>query len=113
MQEKWKQEQAKRDVRLVVDGAKVQCLLCSNPVGTLKVSYNTPSIQDKLTATIKDKEKLNLLFSGTCMKSPIKCSYGSTDIKIIDCGQRNTFALDAPPSWKRHQKNMQMCNLTK
>lgn len=69
-QERIKKEKAKKDQRLVIDGAQIQCTLCSNPLGTLLVTYDTPSIQGKKTATVKDKGKMNLLFSGTCMKSP-------------------------------------------
>lgn len=68
--ERLKKEKAKKDLRLVIDGAQLQCTLCSNPMGTLLVTYDTPSIQGKKAATVKDKGKMNLLFTGTCMKSP-------------------------------------------
>lgn len=69
-EERESQEKSLDDVKLVIDGAKLQCTLCSNPTGTLKVMYLTPTIDDKMIATVKDKSKLNLLFTGTCMKSP-------------------------------------------
>ncbi|WP_018344293.1 PAAR-like protein [Cytophaga aurantiaca] len=74
--EQAKKVEAKKEARksdqkqkLVVDGAKLQCKLCSNQQGLLKVTYDTPSIQGKLAATVKDKGKPNLLFAGTCSKS--------------------------------------------
>lgn len=70
VKERTRKEKAKKDLRLVIDGAKIQCTLCSNPLGTLLVTYDAPSIQGKKTATVKDKGKANLLFTGTCMKSP-------------------------------------------
>lgn len=76
VEEQVKKVEAKKDVRksdqkqkLVVDGAKLQCNLCSNPQGILKVTYDTPSIQGKLAATVVDNGKPNLLFAGTCSKS--------------------------------------------
>ncbi|WP_018344942.1 PAAR-like protein [Cytophaga aurantiaca] len=65
-----KQAKAKEDQKLVINGAKIQCTLCTNPLGTLMVTYNTPSLQGMPIATAKDKDKPNLLFMGTCMKSP-------------------------------------------
>ena len=68
--ERTKKEKAKKNLRLVVNGAIIQCNLCSIPIGTLKVTYDTPSIQGKKTATVKDNDKLNLDFKGTCTQSP-------------------------------------------
>jgi len=65
-----KQEKAKEDQKLVISGAKLQCTLCTNPLGTLMVTYDTPSLQGMPIATVKDKGKPNMLFMGTCMKSP-------------------------------------------
>jgi hypothetical protein len=121
--EKKKEEKAAADLKLVIDGAKIQCTLCANPIGDLKVNFDTPTIQNKKTATVKEKDKKSLIFKGNCSKSPqssspcasvmqldkwkdvgtskvqdqfplllkstIKCNYGGTDIKIIDCGQKN------------------------
>ncbi|ABG57949.1 DUF4280 domain-containing protein [Cytophaga hutchinsonii] len=65
-----KQEKAKGDQKLVINGAKVQCALCTNPLGTLLVTYDTPSLQGMPIATEKDNGKPNILFVGCCMKSP-------------------------------------------
>lgn len=48
----------------------MQCPLCTNPLGTLLVTYDTPSLQGMPIATRKDNGKANMLFMGTCMKSP-------------------------------------------
>lgn len=68
--EREKHKKAADGMRLVVSGAKIQCTLCTNPIGTLMVTSLTPTIQNKPIATIKDKEKANLMFTGTCSKSP-------------------------------------------
>lgn len=68
---KKKQKKAKGDLKLVVMGAKVQCSLCTCPIGTLTViNPMVPSTQGKLTATESDNTKLNIVFTGTCTKSP-------------------------------------------
>jgi hypothetical protein len=121
--ERKKEEKAADDLKLVLDGAKLQCTLCANPIGELKVNFDTPTIQNKKTATVKEKDMKSLMFKGNCTKSPqsaspcagvmqldkwkdvgtskvqdqfplllkstIKCNYGGTDIKIMDCGQKN------------------------
>lgn len=68
--ESTKQQKAKADQKLVISGAKLQCSLCTNPIGTLMVTYDTPSLQGMPIATEKDNGKPNMLFMGTCMKSP-------------------------------------------
>lgn len=68
--EKAKKAKAKEDLKLVVHGAKIQCLLCTSPMGTLLVTEDRPTIQNKIIATVKDTKKTNFLFTGTCMKSP-------------------------------------------
>lgn len=70
MTEEEKQAKAKNDLKLVINGAKVQCTMCSNPMGTLLATNNTPSIQGQPTAIVKDKQKINLIFAGTCLKVP-------------------------------------------
>jgi len=69
-EERESKEKSLDDVKLVIDGAKIQCTLCTNPMGTLKVMTSTPTIEDKMIATVKDNTKLSLLFTGTCTKSP-------------------------------------------
>ncbi len=56
--------------KYVCNQAKIECQMCANPVGTLMVTSNMIKLQGKQWATAKDKEKTNLLFQGTCMKSP-------------------------------------------
>jgi hypothetical protein len=68
--ERKKNVKAKKDRRLVIDGAQIKCTLCTNPIGNLVVTYDTPTIQGKKTATVKDNGKMNFLFKGTCTKSP-------------------------------------------
>jgi len=54
----------------VCNGAKVECLLCSKPQGTLMVTSNQVKVQDKFFATEADNTKANFIFEGTCIKSP-------------------------------------------
>lgn len=56
--------------KYVCDGAKILCKLCSNPIGNIIVTSNTIKLQDNLYSTEADKQKNNLLFKGTCSKSP-------------------------------------------
>ena len=54
----------------VCNQAKIECLLCSKPQGTLMVTSNMVKIQDQFFATEGDNTKANLIFEGTCIKSP-------------------------------------------
>jgi hypothetical protein len=63
-------EKAEEDQQYVIDGAILECKLCTNPVGMLKVNFDTPTIQNKKTATVKEKDSKSLIFMGTCTKSP-------------------------------------------
>lgn len=56
--------------KYVCDQAKIECQMCTNTQGTLMVTSNMIKLQGKLWATEKDKEKVNLLFQGTCKASP-------------------------------------------
>jgi hypothetical protein len=79
-----KQQKAEDNLKLVISGAKVQCTLCTCPVGTLMVTDLNPTIQNIPAATITDNKKTSLLFTGTCTKSPnssVPC------IAIIQPGQ--------------------------
>ncbi|MFV0506821.1 MAG: DUF4280 domain-containing protein [Bacteroidales bacterium] len=60
--------------KYVCDGAKIECQLCTKPEGQLKVTSNQVKLQDKLFANAKDKGKMDLLFQGTCKKSPWQSS---------------------------------------
>jgi hypothetical protein len=63
-------EVAEDGLKLVISGAKVQCTLCTNPVGTLMVNFPVPTTQNKPTATEQDNTKTSLIFTGNCIKSP-------------------------------------------
>lgn len=69
-QEREDKEKASDDLKMVINGAKLQCTLCTNPVGDLKVNFDTPTTQDKKTATVKEKDMTSLVFKGNCKKSP-------------------------------------------
>jgi hypothetical protein len=69
-EEKKKEEKAADGEKMVIDGAKLQCTLCANPVGDLKVNFDTPTTQGKKTATVKEKDMKSLIFKGNCTKSP-------------------------------------------
>jgi hypothetical protein len=69
-EEKKKEEKASDGQKMVLDGAKLQCSLCANPVGDLKVNFDTPTTQGKKTATVKEKDMKSLIFKGNCTKSP-------------------------------------------
>lgn len=144
-EERKKEEKAAADLKLVIDGAKIQCALCTNPIGDLKVNFDTPTIQNKKTATVKEKDMKSLMFKGNCTKSPqssspcagvmqlgkwkdvgtskvqdqfplllkstIKCNFGGSDIKIIDCGQKNEPA-DIESTPKEAKKEKKILNAT-
>ena len=66
------EEKAEEGLKHVIDGAKLKCDLCTNPEGDLKVNFDTPTIQDKKAATIKEKDKTSLIFKGNCKKKSAK-----------------------------------------
>ncbi|MBL4745804.1 MAG: DUF4280 domain-containing protein [Flavobacteriaceae bacterium] len=81
----------------VCDGAKIECQLCTKPEGQLKVTSNEIKLQDKLFATTKDKEKVNLIFEGNCKQSSYQSSPCQSVITTEDW--KNTGDLivqDAP-----------------
>ena len=69
-EEKEEEEKAADELKLVIDGAKLKCDMCTNPVGDLKVNFKTPTLQGKKTATVKEKDMKSLIFKGNCTKSP-------------------------------------------
>ncbi|MBS7253658.1 PAAR-like protein [Flavobacterium branchiicola] len=77
-------EQAEDGLKLVIDGAKIKCDLCTVPAGDLKVNYDTPSTQDKRTATVVEKDKKSLIFKGNCKKSPQSSSPCASVMKLAD-----------------------------
>lgn len=62
------------DLKLVIHEAKIECKFCTKPQGILLVNFDTPCIQNKKTATIKEKDMRNLVFTGNCTKSPNSAS---------------------------------------
>jgi len=83
-QEKKKEEKAVDAFKMVIDGAKLQCTLCTNPVGDLKVNFDTPTIQDKKTATVKERDMKSLIFKGNCKKSPQSSSPCASVMQLGD-----------------------------
>jgi hypothetical protein len=63
-------EKAEEDQQFVIDMAVIECMLCTVPMGMLKVNFDTPTIQNKKIATVKEKDNKSLMFMGTCLKSP-------------------------------------------
>ncbi|MGE8555566.1 MAG: PAAR-like protein [Chryseobacterium jejuense] len=63
-------EKAEAGLKVVIDTATLECTLCTNPKGIMVVNYNTPTIQEKKTATVKEKGPKSLVFTGNCLKSP-------------------------------------------
>ena len=68
-EEKQAKEKAQDDLKFVIDGAKLECKMCTVPQGTLKVQLDTPATQDKPTATVAEKDSMSLVFKGNCKKS--------------------------------------------
>ncbi|MCC9074305.1 DUF4280 domain-containing protein [Flavobacterium sp. F-65] len=77
-------EDAEDGLKFVIDGAKLKCDLCTVPEGDLKVNYDTPSTQDKRTATIVEKDKKSVIFKGNCKKSPQSASPCASVMKLAD-----------------------------
>ncbi len=57
-------------LKILVDSALLKCPLCTVPIGSLKVTFDTPTIQGKKTATVKETGKESIIFMGSCTKSP-------------------------------------------
>jgi hypothetical protein len=77
-------EDAEDGLKFVIDGAKLKCDLCIVPEGDLKVNYDTPSTQDKRTATVVEKDKKSVIFNGNCKKSPQSASPCASVMKLAD-----------------------------
>lgn len=58
----------------VMNGAILKCMLCTVPEGELFVTSNTIGLQGDLWATEADKTPENLLFNGTCRRSPFQAA---------------------------------------
>jgi Domain of unknown function (DUF4280) len=101
-------EKAEEDQQLVIDMAMLECKLCTNPVGMLKVNYDTPTIQNKKTATVKEKDSKSLIFMGTCMKSPYQASPCAGVMQLGEWQDVGTILVqDQKPLLK---KSTIMCN---
>ncbi|PDS22029.1 hypothetical protein [Flavobacterium branchiophilum] len=62
------EEKAEDGLKHVIDAAKIKCDLCVTPQGDLKVNFDTPTIQDKKIATIKEKDMTSLIFKRQLQK---------------------------------------------
>lgn len=83
-EERKEEEKAADDLKIVIDTAKIQCDLCTNPKGDLKVNFDTPTIQDKKIATVKEKDMKSLIFKGNCKKSPQSASPCASMMQLGD-----------------------------
>ena len=93
-----KEEKAEEGLKHVIDTAKLKCDLCATPQGDLKVNFDTPTIQDKKTATIKEKDMTSLIFKGNCKKSPNSSSPCVSVMQLGDWKDTGTSLIqDQPP----------------
>ena len=101
-------DKAEEDQQFVIDGAILECKMCMVPIGTMKVNFDTPTIQNKKTATVKEKSALSLKFSGNCLKSPYQAS---PCMAVMQLGEwqnvGTTLVQDQKPLIK---KSTIMCN---
>ena len=101
-------DKAEEDQQFVIDGAILECNMCMVPIGTMKVNFDTPTIQNKKTATVKEKSALSLKFSGNCLKSPYQAS---PCMAVMQLGEwqnvGTTLVQDQKPLIK---KSTIMCN---
>ena len=92
------EEKAEDGLKHVIDAAKIKCDLCVTPEGDLKVNFDTPTIQDKKTATIKEKDMTSLIFKGNCKKSPYSNSPCASVMQLADWKNTGTSLIqDQPP----------------
>ncbi|TWP28327.1 DUF4280 domain-containing protein [Apibacter muscae] len=73
-EERKEQVKGQERLKLVIDGAILECSLCTQPKGILKVNFDTPSTQEKRTATEVETTATSLIFNGNCTKSPNSAS---------------------------------------
>lgn len=83
-EEREKEDKATEGLKLVIDNAKIECKLCTKPQGILKVNLDTPTTQDKFTATVVEKDMKSLIFDGNCMKSPNSASPCASVMQLGD-----------------------------
>lgn len=82
--ENQKEQEAQDGLKFIIDGAKLKCDLCTVPEGDLKVNYDTPSTQDRRTATVVEKDHTSLIFTGNCKKSRYSASPCASVMKLAD-----------------------------
>jgi hypothetical protein len=91
-------DKAEDGLKHVIDGAKLKCDLCVTPEGDLKVNFDTPTIQGKKIATIKEKDMTSVIFKGNCKKSPYQASPCSGVMQLADWKDTGTSLIqDQPP----------------
>lgn len=89
-------------LKLVIDGATLKCDLCTAPQGTLKVNFDTPSTQEKKTATIEEKDATSLIFTGNCTKSPNSASPCAVVMQLAQWKKTGTLKVqDRDPLLQR------------
>jgi Domain of unknown function (DUF4280) len=101
-------EKAEEDQQFVIDMAVLECKLCTNPVGMLKVNYDTPTIQGKKTATVKEKDSKSLIFMGTCIKSPYQASPCASVMQLGEWQDIGT--MKSQDEYALIKKSTIMCN---
>lgn len=109
VEEKRRQEEkAIDDLKFVIDGAKLKCDLCTNPVGDLKVNYRTPTIQGKKAATVVEKDIKSIIFQGNCKKSPQSSSPCASVMQLEDWKDVGTIKMQ--DQFPLLQKSTIKCN---
>ena len=93
-----KEAKAEDDLKHVIDQAKLECKMCVTPMGDLKVNFDTPSIQDKKIATVKEKDMTSIMFKGNCTKSPNSASPCAGVMQLGEWKDTGTSLIqDQPP----------------
>ncbi|MDG4654305.1 DUF4280 domain-containing protein [Chryseobacterium arthrosphaerae] len=92
-----KKDNVEAGLKVVIDTATLECVLCTNPKGTMKVNYDTPTIQDKKTATIKERGPKSLVFLGNCKKSPNAAAPCTTVMNVRDWKDVGTYLSQEQP----------------
>ncbi|MFT4092337.1 MAG: DUF4280 domain-containing protein [Niabella sp.] len=101
-QERDKEEAANEALLLVIDGAALKCDMCTNPVGKLHVNFDTPTTQEKKTATIEEKTASSLVFAGNCTKIPNSASPCSSVMQLGEWKDTGTLLVqDRKPLLKK------------
>jgi hypothetical protein len=78
-------------LKVVIDTATLECTLCTVPQGIMKVNYDTPTIQEKKTATVKERGPKSLVFTGNCKKSPQMAAPCASVMNVRDWQDVGTY----------------------